>query len=90
MKNYSFEDVYYTLLGELTEDFALPAIENAYTPGGECDQLYTQIHHACQNLCDRLGVGGEDADVELILGNFLSIQRILCEKMYHYGQLLGR
>lgn len=88
MKNYTFEDVYYTLLGELEESYALPAVENAYAPGGECDRLYTEIQNACQSLCNRLGVPDEDADVELVLGNFLSIQRILCEKMFHYGQLL--
>ena len=85
MKNYTFEDVYYTLLGELEENYALPVVENAYAPGGECDHLYIEIRNACQSLCNRLGVPDEDADVELILSNFLSIQRILCEKIMNYA-----
>ena len=86
MKDYNFEDVYYTMLGELVEPYALPAVENAYAPGGECDRLYTEIHRASERLHSRLGVPQEDADVEIILSNFLSIQRILCEKIFRYGQ----
>lgn len=87
MKDYNFEGVYYTLLGELVEPYALPGVENAYAPGGECNRLYTEIHNACQRLRDRLDAPDEDPDVERILSNFLSIQRILCEKMFRYGQL---
>ena len=87
MNNYTFEDVYYSMLGEMEESVALSNVENAYTSGGECDRLYIEIHNACRSLCNRLGVPDEDADVELILGNFSAIQRILCERMFHYGQL---
>ena len=87
MNNYTFEDVYYSLLGEMEESSALPNVENAYISGGECDRLYIEIHLACRRLCNRLGVPDEDSDVELILGNFAAIQRILCEKMFGYGQM---
>ncbi len=88
MKNDSFNDVYYTLLGELVEDNAVTWVENAYEPGSECDRLYSQALDAYEQLRKRLGVQGEDPDVEIILGNLISIQRILCQKMFLYGQLM--
>jgi hypothetical protein len=89
MCRYELEDIYYTLLGEMSPPYAVPGIENAYAPGGECDQYYNEAMEAYQRLRERLGVQDEDEDIEIILGNFLGIQRILCEKMFRYGQLLG-
>ena len=49
-----------------------------------------QIYCANQRLCSRLGKIDEDADVELIINNFLEMSRILCLEMYRYGQQYGR
>ena len=86
MKNDIFEDVYYTLLGEQEEPYAVPGVKNIYAPGSECDRLYAGIIAARDRLQTRLGTSGEDADLELILGNFLSIQRIVCEEIFRCGQ----
>ena len=79
---YDFEDIYFTLLGELASEYAVPGVENAYIPGGECDRLYNEICLARDSLCRRLGIPEDDPDLERILDNHLLIQRILCEKMF--------
>ena len=85
---YTFENVYDTLNGLVSGEYALPDIENAFADGSECDQLYAELSEAYERLRDRLGVVDEDADVEVIIGNMLAMQHILCEKMFHYGKLL--
>ena len=85
MQKHSFEDVYYTLCGELCEEYAVPGIENAYAEGAACDVLYNEISEAYERLRNRLDVIDEDGDVEVIIN---SIQHILCEKMFLYGKLL--
>ena len=88
MQEYAFEDIYYTLCGEICEDDAVPSVENAYGEGSDCDVLYNEMSQAYARLRNRLGVVDEDADVEVIINNLLGIQRILCEKMFLYGRLL--
>ena len=88
MQKHSFEDVYYTLCGELCEEHAVPGIENAYAEGSACDVLYNEMSEAYERLRNRLGVIDEDEDVEVIINNLLSIQHILCKKMFLYGKLL--
>ena len=88
MQQYPAEDVYLTLCGEIHDKYAVPGVENAYADGSECDRLYCELCDAYDRLRQRLGVVDEDGDVEIIIGNLLSIQAILCEKMYFYGQTL--
>lgn len=88
MRSYTFDDVYYTLCGELDAEASVPGVENAYVDGGECDQLYNEMSLAYERLRDRLGVVDEDMDAEIIINNLLGIQRILCEKIFLYGKLL--
>ena len=88
MHDSKFEDVYFTLIGEMSPPYALPGIENAYIPGGECDRLYNEAMDAYERLLERLGVRESDPDVEIIIHNLLTIQHILCQKIYHYGKIL--
>ena len=88
MKKYTIEDVYDTLCGEVHGEYAVPGVENAYATGGECDRLYEEMCQAYERLRDRLGVVDEDMDAEIMINNLLGIQRILCEKMFFYGQTL--
>ena len=80
------ENVYETLTGSLCEEYSIPDVENAYAPGLPCNKLYQQIYWANRRLCERLGQGEDDPDVELIINNFLEINRILCLEMYRYGK----
>lgn len=88
MKPYTFDDVYFTLLGEIHGTDAVPGVENAYENGSQCDLLYSELCDAYARLRLRLGVREEDTDVEVIIGNLLAIQRILCERIFRYGQQL--
>ena len=84
------ENVYLSLTGELREEYAIPGVENAFAAGSRCDELYGQIYEANRRLCERLGKSDDDRDVELIINNFLEMNRILCLEMYRYGQVYGR
>ena len=79
--------VYESLIGELMDPIS--GIENAYVPGGKCDELYEDMLSAYNRLCGRLGIEGEDRDIEIIINNLLQIQRILCTEMYRYGVQFG-
>ena len=81
------ETVFETLTDSLREEYRIPGVENAFAPGATCDELYRQIYHASCRLCRRLGQNNEDPDVELIINNFLEINRLLCLKMYRYGKI---
>ena len=83
------EMVYLTLIGEVSGTFRIPGVENAYAEGSECDRLYNELCDAYDRLRDRLGIRDEDPDVDVIIGNLLSIQHTLCLKMYHYGRTLS-
>ena len=83
------ENVYLTLTGELLEEYVIPGVHNAFAQGSRCDELYRQIYEANMRLCERLGKTDDDADVELIINNFLEMNQILCLEMYRYGQLHG-
>ena len=80
------ENVFETLTGSLCEEYGIPGVENAFATGSRCDRLYSQIYDANGRLCKRLGQIDEDPDVELIINNFMEINRILCLKMYGYGK----
>lgn len=80
------EAIYQTLTGSTVEACQVPGVENAFADGSACAALYEQIYYANQRLCERLGQIDSDPDVELIINNFLEINKQLCLKMYHYGQ----
>ena len=85
----TFETVYYFLLGEMEDGYALDWVENAFSPGSECDRAYRRIEAARQRLSARLGTE-DDADVEEILSAQLDIQKALCQKIFAYGQFQGK
>ena len=77
--------IYETLIGLREEGQRMPMVENAFSPGSECDRLYTEVYNANCRICQRLGVS-EDRDVETIINNLWKISQILSMKMYEYGQ----
>ena len=80
------ENVYYTLIGQLQEEYCVPGVENLFTEDSECEQAYEQIFDAYARLRDRLGVPDEDPDVEVIINSLLKTQRLIAIKMYEYGR----
>lgn len=88
MLRYCVEDIYMTLCGEIEGEHAVPGVANAYAVGSACTRLYNEAMEAYERLRIRLGKCDEDPDAEIIIGNLLSIQHILCVEMFRYGQLL--
>lgn len=75
-----YDEIYYSLVGEMAEDSALPWVPNAFSPGSECEQAYTRLLAARDRVNQKLGAE-EDPDLEQILQEMLVIQRILCKKV---------
>ncbi len=75
-----YDEIYYSLLGELTEEAALPWVPNAFAPSGECAEAYERLLEARNRILERLGVG-EDADLEQMLTEMDAIQRSLCRQV---------
>ena len=76
------EWIYYTMMGEMELPF--PGVEDEFLEGRECAQLYGGILDAYERICQRMGLE-EDADLEIIINNFLKMNRICGLKMYGYG-----
>ncbi len=76
--------VYDTLTGVLREEYCLPEVENAFSPGMPCDHAYTNVLNKYQRVCEKYGVD-YDNDVEEIINSMLQISRELGLKMYTYG-----
>ena len=81
--------VYNTLNGYYEPALRIPGVENAFGTGELCLELYGQALDAYLRICERLGVGEDDADVEVIFNSFLEMSEILGLRMYHYGVIFG-
>ena len=60
-------------------------VEDEFSEGKVCQIAYAEILDAYQRICERLGGGEEDKDIEVIMNNFNTIMEHLCMKMYDYG-----
>ena len=81
----TIDEIYFSLLGQLEPEAAMPWVENAFTAGSECESHLIKIYDARNRLLERLHVEEDDEDLECIMDSFLSIQYTLCRKMYFYG-----
>ncbi|MBQ2785182.1 MAG: hypothetical protein IJF02_01585 [Oscillospiraceae bacterium] len=86
MNEKQIENVYYTLIGTMQEQFRVPGAENLFAQGSECMNRYCQMLAAYERLCDRLGVIDEDEDVEIIIDSLMGIERKFSMKMFEYGR----
>ncbi len=75
-----YDEIYYSLIGEMEEGMALERVPNAFAPGGACDRAYGRLLAARDRLLARLGVDA-DGDLEIMLEEMLTIQRILCREI---------
>ena len=85
MINEQIENIFYTLLGQMQEEYCVPGVENLFAEGSECEQAYDEMLEAYAHLRQRLGVTDEDPDVETILHSFWTMQRLIAIKMFEYG-----
>ena len=67
----------------------MPGVENAFSGDSYCIKRYGHMLRAYERLCERLGTGEDDADVEVIINAFMDIQQELCYRMYRYGAQFG-
>ena len=79
------ERVYGSIIGMLIKELRLPWVENEFLPGKPYHQNYGDALDAYRRLCDRLGTGEDDDDVEIIFSAFLDNEKLLCLKMFRYG-----
>lgn len=92
MTQMDFEDIYYTVIGEMRPGYEVPGVENAFAPGENCARAQAEIGSACDSLRQRLGLepGEMDEDLETILDAMNTIQRELCLRMFDLGLAKGR
>ena len=88
MAELLFEKVYETVCGLRTTDLA-EGVEDIFVPGGFCDCKYAQMLGAYERLCQRLGTGEEDKDVEIIIDAFMDVEREIARQMFRYGMKFG-
>lgn len=85
MKNHpypSFEDIYETVNGMREKEYCVPWIEDAFAEGKVCDKRYEEMRQAYLRICDRLGVGDEDEDLNTIIRCMESIQKEIAKDIY--------
>lgn len=89
--NFS-QQVYDTLIDELTEESKIAGVENAYQEGSDCGQLYDDVLKTGWALSKNMGIENGDMhpDIQFMIDQLGKIQKILCQKMFHYGRLFGR
>ncbi|MBR3999947.1 MAG: hypothetical protein IKI93_16575 [Clostridia bacterium] len=85
MNEKQIEDIYYTLIGTIQEQFRVPGVENLFAEGSECMNCYYEMLAAYERLCERLGVVDEDEDVEDIIDALMTVERKVSMKMFEYG-----
>ena len=81
------EEVYRTMLGQQQPACALDWVENIFTPGMPYYDACGAMLDARRRLCQRLGTGPEDRDVEAIIDALLANEHTVALKMFQYGAL---
>ncbi len=75
-----YDEIYYSLIGELEADTALPWVPNAFSPDSDCDNAYTRLLDARNRLLEKLN-RDDDPDLSQMLEEMNTIQRILCRQL---------
>ncbi len=75
-----YDDIYDSLIGELTEDTALSWVPNAFAPGSDCDRAHSRLLQARDRVLEKLGKD-DDPNVEQMLDEMHIIQYALCHQI---------
>ena len=88
--NFS-QQVYDTLIDELTEESKIAGVENAYQEGSDCGQLYDEVLKTGWALSKNMGIENGDMhpDIQLMIDQLGKIQKNLCLKMFDYGRFFA-
>lgn len=84
------EQVYCSLLGQLVPACSLDWVDNIFTEGSVYGCRYAVALDAYARICQRLGTGEEDHDVEVIINALLDNEHTVALKMFEYGMRYGR
>ncbi len=76
-------------------NFLIPAcrpdwVEPVFLPGHPSHDAYEQMFHAYNRLRLRLGITGDDRDVEDIINSLLDYGKIIALEMFNYGRKLQK
>lgn len=77
--------VYLTVLGQISDPYALPGVENAFRSGSLCDRSYGELYDL---LLTRFNPDNNDEDdfvMTRILNDMDAIQKDLCFRMFRLG-----
>lgn len=88
MERAMAERVYQTLSGELEPWAQVPGVENLFDEGKNCQIRYEEIYCAYQRICEKIGAGDEDDDLEMIINHMRRIQQEIAFRMYEYGAMM--
>lgn len=83
-KNLIFELMNGSLVVDEVNDPAKDQVQDEFSKGSYCSELYEEVYQAKVSLCNRLGVQ-EDSDIETVISNLLLIGKHLSMKMFDYG-----
>lgn len=75
-----YDKLYYSLIGLLEDQAALPAVPNLFAPGSLCDTAYQRLFEARDRLNAKLG-HEDDPDLSQMLSEMDTIQRTLCREI---------
>ncbi len=75
-----YDEIYYSLIGQLTPEAALPWVPNVFQNESDCEKAYARLCKAKERLLARLRLE-EDADLEIIIAEMEWIQRIVCRQI---------
>ena len=75
-----YDKIYFSLIGELDEENALPIVPNLFAPGSICDKAYQRLVEARNRISAKLGQE-DDPDLCQMLSEMDTIQRTLCREI---------
>ncbi len=75
-----YDEIYYSLIGEMNEDAALAWVPNAFAEGSACDAAYNRLLTARNNLLEKLGCD-EDPELSRMLEEMDTISHLLCREV---------
>ena len=80
-----YELIYETLRGNVCTEYMVPGVEDAFADGSYCAGKYADVISAYLRICQRLGCGEEDKDLDIILDSMNDIQDYVSRQMFFLG-----
>ncbi len=75
-----YDEIYYSLIGELEPGAALSWVPNAFADGSVCEEADRRLWDARNRILEKLGVD-DDPDLSRMLEEMDTIQHTLCRQI---------